>query len=266
MKTALKLPLLTLFASQVCSAVEFDFTAGEGFTSGDLNGQLGWVAPAGSVLVNTDPGKEFVFSAGGQNSTYGGGTFDPTASTLTFTTDFTFNATLDANKDVLNVIKLTGPSNSDVARVYFRYVDSAGDYRMRYSRGNGFDLDVQTSNVFTLGDVGQGAADAQSDDLRVTWSLTRGVDASSWTSALSLVNITNGNTAIDINYTTGTVWETTVAVSEDFHNSTSIQWGFGTQGTNNANILYTSAVPEPANFALISCLSLLAFLGFRRAR
>ena len=180
MKNILKSSILALFATQLCSAVSFDFTASEGFAAPGavaLNGQLGWVADAG-ILANTDAGKEFLFASGNQNATYGGGTFDPTASALTFTTDFKFNATLGgANTDLFNVIKLgTGDNNVDVGRLYFRYVDAAGDYRMRYSSGNGFDENLASSNNFTLSEVGQGG-DAQSDDLRLTWTLTRGAPA-----------------------------------------------------------------------------------------
>lgn len=272
MKTILKSSIFALCATQLCSAVSFDFTTSEGFAAGAnaLNGQVGWVADAG-ILANTDPTKEFLFANGGQNATYGGGTFDPTASALTFTTDFKFNATLSSNTNVFNVIKLgTGDNNADVARIYFRYVgdDTSGDYRMRYSTGNGFDQNMQSSKNFALSEAGQasGLTGSGSDDLRLTWTLTRGATADAWTSAVSLINITNSDTAIDLSYSAATVWETTVTVDDAFHNDTSIEWGLNTSGINNANIYSTSAIPEPANYALISCLSLLAFLGFRRVR
>jgi len=221
----------------------FDFTSAEGFTGSpaNLNGQNGWSANPGSVLVNTDASKEFVFCAGGQGVWWEGGTFNPTAGTMTFVTDFKFNNLPAATGDAFNVIKLGAEqTGNDVARVYFRYVSGPGNYRMRYSRGNGYDLDVGTSNTFDLSDIGQGSEDAESDELRLTWTLTRGETADAWTSSLSLVNLTTEGTIVGLGYGTD-AWERTVAVSETFHNDTSINWGFQTSNINNANILATSA-------------------------
>ena len=179
----------------------FDFTSAEGFTGGSLNGQNGWSANPGSVLVNTDADKEFVFSAPWQSVWWEGGTFNPAAGTMTFVTDFKFNYSLSASGDAFN--------------------------------------DMGSSDVFDLVDIGQGS-DAQSDELRLTWTLTRGETADTWTSSLSLVNLTTGGTTIGLGYGTD-AWERTVAVSETFHNDTSINWGFQTSNINNANILATSA-------------------------
>jgi len=256
--------------SQDTQAASFDFTTAEGFTGApaNLNGQNGWVAPAGSVLVNTDPSKEFVYSAGQQNTYWGGGTFDPTAGAMTFTTDFKFNYTTAGSGDAFNVIRLGAETTGgDIARIYFRYVESADNYRMRYSTGNGFDRNLGSSDVFDLSEVGQGAADAQSDDLRVTWTLTRGVTADAWTSAVSLANLTSGGTIVGLGFGTDT-WERTVTVTETFHNDTSISWGFQTANITNANILATSAsvVPEPSSYALIFSMLTVALIGSRRVR
>lgn len=257
--------------SQNTQAASFDFTTAEGFTGApaNLNGQNGWVAPAGAVLVNTASDKEFVYSGGGQNTYWGGGTFDPTAGAMTFTTDFKFNANPSANGDVFNVIRLAAdPTSSDVARIYFRYIASSDSYRMRYSRGNGFDLDVKSSELFAASAIGQTAgSDAQSNDLSLSWTLTRGATKDAWTSSLALSNL--GGADIDIGFGS-TIWSTTVDVSEAFHTDTAISWGFQTSGANNANIFATSAlvavVPEPSSYALISGLLLCTFIGFRRVR
>jgi hypothetical protein len=257
--------------SQNTQAASFDFTTAEGFTGApaNLNGQNGWVAPAGAVLVNTASDKEFVYSGGGQNTYWGGGTFDPTAGAMTFTTDFKFNANPSANGDVFNVIRLAAdPTSSDVARIYFRYIALSDSYRMRYSRGNGFDLDVKSSELFAASVIGQTAgSDAQSNDLSLSWTLTRGATKDAWTSSLALSNL--GGADIDIGFGS-TIWSATVNVSEAFHTDTAISWGFQTAGANDANIFATSAsvavVPEPSSYALISGLLLCTFIGFRRVR
>ena len=257
--------------SQDTQAASFDFTTAEGFTGApaNLNGQNGWVAPAGSVLVNTASDKEFVFVDGGQNSYWGGGTFDPTAGAMTFTTDFKFNANPSANGDVFNVIRLAAnPTSGDVARVYFRYIAATDSYRMRYSRGNGFDLDIKSSDLFAASAIGQTAgSDAQSNDLSLSWTLTRGATKDAWTSSLALSNL--GGADIDIGFGS-TIWSATVDVSENFHTDTAVSWGFQTAGVNNANIFATSAsvavVPEPSSYALISGLLLCTFIVFRRVR
>ena len=219
----------------------FDFTSAEGFTSAsDLNGQNGWSANSSSVLVNTDAGNEFVYSAPWQSVWWEGGTFNPAAGTLTFVTDFKFNYLPTDTGDAFNVIKLGAEqTGNDVARVYFRYVIGSDDYRVRYSPGNWDVLGLKTSNTFDPGDIGLGSDDPQSDDLRLTWTLTRGATADAWTSSLSLVNLTTGGTII-LGYGAD-VWELTSAVSETFHNDTSINWGFQTSNINYANILATSA-------------------------
>lgn len=257
--------------SQDTQAASFDFTTAEGFASGSnsLNGQNGWVAPAGAVLVNTASDKEFVFVNGTHNSYWGGGTFDPTAGAMTFTTDFKFNANPSANGDVFNVIRLAAdPTSSDVARIYFRYIASSDSYRMRYSRGNGFDVDIASSDLFAASAIGQTAgSDAQSNDLSLSWTLTRGATKDAWSSSLALSNL--GGADIDIGFGS-TIWSTTVDVSDAFHTDTAVSWGFQTAGVNNANVFATSAsvavVPEPSSYALISGLLLCTFIGFRRVR
>jgi hypothetical protein len=273
----LALSLLTLFTASVSlgqntTSKSFDFTLAEGFSAGanNLNGQNGWVAPAGAVLVNTDAGKEFVFSAGGQGSYWGGGTFDPTAGAMTFTTDFKFNANPTANGDVFNVIRLAADQTTgDVARVYFRYIALSDSYRMRYSSGNGFDRDILSSELFSASDIGQTAgSDTQSNELSLSWTLTRGATRDAWSSSLSLSNI--GGADVDIGFGS-TIWSTTIQVSEAFHTDTDVSWGFQTVNVSGgANILATSAsidvVPEPSSYALISGLLLCTFIGFRRVR
>jgi hypothetical protein len=257
---------------QNTTSKSFSFTEAEGFLTGsnNLNGQNGWVAPAGAVLANTDPTKEFVYSAGGQSSYWGGGTFDPTAGVMTFTTDFKFNAAPTANGDVFNVIRLAAdPSTGDVARVYFRYIAADDSYRMRYSSGNGFDRDMASSNLFSANVIGQTAgSDAQSNDLSLSWTLTRGATRDAWSSSLSLSNI--GGADVDIGFGS-TIWSTTIQVSEAFHTDTDVFWGFQTANVSgSANILAMSAsvavVPEPSSYALISGLLLCTLIGFRRVR
>ena len=198
---------------------------------------------SGGVAVNIAPEKERLFAAGSQSATWEGGVFDPTTGRMTFTTDFSFNATLDATLDVFNVIKLyTSNNTAHVARLFFRYSDSLGNYRLRYSSGDGFNQNMKNSNVFDISEVGQ-ATDPQSDNLRLTWTLTKGATADTWTQAVSLIN-TSSDTAIDLSYSAGTVWEDTITVSEEFHNDSSIMWGFNTTGINNAYIFSTSASVE----------------------
>jgi hypothetical protein len=128
---------------------------------------------------------------------------------------------------------------------------------------------MASSNLFSANVIGQTAgSDAQSNDLSLSWTLTRGATRDAWSSSLSLSNI--GGADVDIGFGS-TIWSTTIQVSEAFHTDTDVFWGFQTANVSgSANILAMSAsvavVPEPSSYALISGLLLCTLIGFRRVR
>ena len=190
------------------SAFDFDFTSSEGFTGPGgqaLSGQQGWTSTAG-ILVNADAGKEFLYLNGGAQNAQHSESFDPNAGTMTMSADFRFTASPTEASDILNVFKLEDTSGNagDIARVYFRYGIN-DDYRIRYSTGNGFDRDLLNTNVFTKAQIGLDDNNT-TDDLRLTWTRTKGADAASWSNTRRLYNVTTGN-AIDLRCTAGKTCE-----------------------------------------------------------
>ena len=253
------------------TAFDYDFTSSEGFTGPggvQLNGQQGWTASAG-VLVNADVGKEFLFLSGtGQSATHSE-SFDPADGTMTMSADFRFSANPSANADIFNVFKLQDTSGSagDIARIYFRYSSSNDNYRMRYSTGNGFDRNILSTNVFTKAQIGLDDNNT-TDDLRLTWTFSKGADATSWGTTLSLYNIST-DTDIDLSYVTGTTYENSgVNVTSVFHAYDSVESGFHTANINSGNILKysTSVVPESSTYALILSSALFGYVMIRRRK
>lgn len=253
------------------AAYDFDFTSSEGFTGPGgqaLNGQQGWTATAG-ILVNADAGKEFLYLGGsGQNAQHSE-SFDPNAGTMTMSADFRFTASPTSNSDIFNVFKLEDTSGSagDISRVYFRYGTAQDDFRIRYSTGNGFDRNILNTNVFTKAQIGLDD-NTTTDDLRLTWTFTKGADASSWSTTISLYNITT-STEIDLSYTAGNTYEnSSVTVTSSFNGYNSIESGFVTTGITEGNILAysTSVVPETSTYALILGGSLFGYVMIRRRK
>ncbi len=253
------------------TAFDYDFTSSEGFTGPggvQLNGQQGWTATSG-ILVNANSDKEFLYLGGsGQNATHSE-SFDPNSGTLTMSADFRFSANPTSNLDIFNVFKLydTSGSGGDIARIYFRYSAANDNYRMRYSTGNGFDRNILSTNVFTKAQIGLDDNNT-TDDLRLTWTFSKGADASSWGTTLSLFNITE-NTNIDLSYVTGTTYEnSSVNVTSAFHAYDSVESGFVTTNINSGNILKysTSVVPESSTYALILSSALFGYVMIRRRK
>lgn len=253
------------------SAFDYGFTSSEGFTGPggvQLNGQQGWTSTSG-ILVNADAGKEFLYLNGsGQNATHSE-SFDPSAGTMTMSADFRFNANPTDSSDIFNVFKLqdTSGSSGDVARIYFRYGTDNDDFRIRYSTGNGFDRNILNTNVFTKAQIGLDDNNT-TDDLRLTWTLTKGIDATSWSTTISLYNITTA-TEIDLSYTAGNTFEnSSVTVTSTFNGYDSIESGFVTTGLTNGNILAysTSVVPEASTYSLIFGSVLFGYVMIRRRK
>jgi hypothetical protein len=183
--------------------------------------------------------------------------------------DFRFSANPTANADILNIFKLydTSGSGGDISRVYFRYSAGNDDYRMRYSTGNGFDRNVISTNVFTKAQIGLDDNNT-TDDLRLTWTFTKGADAASWGTTISLYNITT-DTDIDLSYVAGNTYESSsVNVTSAFHGYDSIESGFVTTGISSGNILAysTSVIPETSTYALIFSSVLFGYVMIRRLK
>ncbi|NCG09281.1 MAG: hypothetical protein GWO81_06915 [Verrucomicrobia bacterium] len=267
-----KLPLFVFLATATAaSAYDFDFTSSEGFTSPGavaLNGQKGWTATSG-ILANTDAGKEFLFLGGTGQSATNSESFDPNAGTMTMTADFRFNANPTANSDIFNIFKLydTSGAGGDISRVYFRYGTANDDYRIRYSTGNGFDRDLLNTNVFTKAQIGLDDNNT-TDDLRLTWTFTKGADAASWGTTISLYNITT-STDIDLSYVAGNTYENnSTTVTTAFHGYDSVESGFVTTNLSSGNILSysTTVVPEASTYALIFGSVMLGYVMIRRRK
>ena len=253
------------------AAYDFDFTSSEGFTGPGgvaLNGQQGWTATAG-IYVNANAGNEFLYLNGGGQNAQHSESFDPNAGTMTMSADFRFSASPTASSDIFNVFKLVDTSGDpgDIARVYFRYGTTQDDFRIRYSTGNGFDRNILSTNVFTKAQIGLDDNDT-TDDLRLTWTFTKGADATSWSTTISLYNITT-STDIDLSYTAGNTYEnSSVTVTSAFNGYNSIESGFVTSGITSGNILAysTSVVPETSTYALIFGGVLFGYVMIRRRK
>lgn len=236
------LPLLiTLAASSLTvNAATFDFTAAEGFEgspSAALDGQQGWTATAG-ILVNIDPEKEFLFVAGGsgQNAQHGLSSFNPQEGTVTCVQEFRFNFDQATTKDLYNVFRLDSDTPGDISRLFIHY--GGGNFRLRYSTGNGWDRDLRSSIGFPPSEIGL-EGDSSSDRLRLTWVLRRGLSASEWSYTATLENLDTGTTII--------VWKVKdVVVRDSFHNDTSIVPGFSTTAKLSATYVELFSVESTA--------------------
>jgi hypothetical protein len=241
--------LLTLALSLVAASfsqadVAFDFTAGEGFTgepSAPLNGQQDWAA-TGGILVNVDPTKEFLFVDGGsgQNAQYNGQTFNSQDGVLSFTQEFRFIYNGEASGDLYNVFRLDSDDTAQISRVYVHYAN--GNFRVRYSTGNGWDRNMRSSRNIEPSEIGiEIGTDNSSDLLRLRWDLKRGETPSGWLFKVILENVDTGTTVLKWNVSD-------VVVRDIFHDDTSIVSGFSQ--TNRLGGVYVESysvavLPDP---------------------
>lgn len=232
---------------------KIDFTATEGYVTGALNSQNNWTA-SGGIQVSVDPLKEWLYLDGGsgQNAVYGGVSLNPQAGTITYSQDFKFNYDEGGTEDVYNVFKLDSDLPADVARIYFRYNATSELFSLRYSTGNGFDQNLKSSNTFLPSAIGLDGG-STTDDLRLTWSLTRGETATTWTLDVTLVNLTTGS-AIDVGYGASN-WTPTVTVNDGFHTDTSIEFGVSSPGPLTSAFIFNISFSQGTE-ALLPSISM----------
>lgn len=252
-------------------AVLIEFTTGEGYANGTLNGQ-----PTGSPLwatasdtgtpftVNTAGGGSVAFSTAinNRNIGYNSATDFATVGT-SFTTyiEFSFvqsTATTGANTTAAGLLYSDTQTSGSIGGTIAGFGRSAATdgYRMA-----SFSTTSTTIAGSALG-INSGTGDTTSDVIRMTLTLTRGSATNNWTATETIYNVTTG-----IQVATVSTSSVNIGANDPATLFSAMQIGgtMTTSGFSSFTVLaYGSPVPEPTAVTLVGLGCALTVLRRRR--
>jgi hypothetical protein len=175
-----------------------EFTAGEGYSNGDLTLHSNWIGNAGNVIdtigagyngaqgivdVSLEAWKKGVYSKGCPAVSPG--------DEITLSTVFQFTSTnsVAGNRDLLSLVFYDSSAGSgDAIRAAFRRTAGANvDFLISHGGGNSSSSDVPSADAGLVSDIGT------SDWLEFAATLTRGTASNDWSMTLSLVNLASSS-------------------------------------------------------------------------
>ena len=256
---------------QATMIVDTSFTTAEGYTNGALNGQTvtggsaWWASSATRPVVNATTGvvnRNVTFGEYGADATYGA-PIATSFTSFTSTLDFTIGGlgtSVPAANEFLVYSRFGTSSNASGAIQFMLYrpTSLSNSYTLRFSlaaaaQGTLGDQGTDSSSFLnsTIGD--DGTLGDVSDNLQMSFTLTRGLDATNWAAVGTLSNLTT-STLVQ------TLSMPIVSLSGAYDSSNLYGgFGFGTLGASLTNALpgmtFSSysieAVPEPSTWALV---------------
>ncbi len=252
-------------------AVLVEFTAGEGYANGTLNGQ-----PTGTPLwaasndtgtpytVNTAGGGSVAFSTAINNRIIGYNSvtnFASVGTSFTSYIEFTFEqgtATIGSNTTAVGLVYADTQTSGTIGGTTAGFGRSAATdgYRMA-----SFGTTSTTMAGAALG-INSGTGDTTSDVIRMTLTVTRGSLTTNWAATETIYNVTTGTEV-------ATVSTSLVNIGANDPSSlfSAMQLGAAmtTSGFSSFSVLaYSSPVPEPTALTLVGLGCALTALRRRR--
>lgn len=173
-------------------AVTYDFTAGEGFTDGSLNGQVGWYS-APENTVNTNNGGFVVFPDDSSQWKAGFAADELEASSnntfvLSKVVSWTESAA-SGNNEAFNLVLNNAKSGSDSIRAYLIRVADTG-YKLGLNvLGSTLGEAVYDETLFGINASG----DVDSDNIEFSMEVMKGDTTNDWSYTLSLSNVASND-------------------------------------------------------------------------
>jgi len=219
--------LMNMFAQ-----VNIDFTTQQGYVDGDLSTQtptdgVKWTANATHLIVDAIAGKVSIPDASawqraGYNKAFASGT-----TTFTLAMKFSFDRSLDEYSGNHPIIGLYLDNNAITGSTFFDFTinrSGATNYGLGYFINAPEVINAERwRNIGGITPAALGFLDAEdtsSDELTLELTLTKGIDADSWT---AVGKVLNGSTEVFSWNFGGTPFK----VGATFHNSTSLYGGIG---------------------------------------
>ncbi|MEM9226709.1 MAG: PEP-CTERM sorting domain-containing protein [Verrucomicrobiota bacterium] len=267
--------LSTCLSAFLCAtalhAVTIDFTAGESYSDGALDGQNSWVAQFYGVADTAGVGQvNFPLGFNNGNATYNDANLSGTD--LSYTVAGIFSFVADSSNTVAgfnNTFRLDfreggiGNGAFDFGTALQLQRRSGGTWALNRADNGGF----ASSSTFTDADLGLSLpGDTLSDALQMTYTITRGAGLTDW-----------GYTGSIFNITTATLVETysgTLSVDSAFANAAELDVAINATTAGSSGELTSialtslelSSVPEPSQSALFFGLGLAVLCLVRRRR
>ncbi len=274
--TSPRLAAITLFASFLAlgnaRAVLIEFTSAEGYTNGTINGQ-----PSASPVwaTSSGTGTPFTVNAGGagsvaldttlnsRNAGYNSVTnFASVGTSFTSYIDFTFvqsTATVGAATTAFSLLYSDTQTTGSIGATTAGFGRSTllDGYRMASFAA------TSTNISGTALGINSGTGDNTSDVIRMTLTLTRGATTSTWGATETIFNVTTGTQVATVSSSSINIGANDPAT---LFNAMALGVSMTTSGLSSVNVLaYSSPVPEPATWALVTAGGVL-LITLRRRR
>jgi hypothetical protein len=265
--------VVSLLMVQMAPAVLVEFTTGEGYTSGSLNGQpsgnSSWATSSGNASFTVNP------AGGGSVAVDTAASNSNTAvyqSPIDFTTGVAYTSSVEFSftQSVVN----TGTSTVLFSNAYSSNPSSTtlGSSAISLGRVTGVDgyrfatfASASVNIAGTALGINSAGSDTTSDIIRMTLTLQQGATATTWIGTATLYNVTTST--VLATRTSNAVDLSGVFTDTSLYGTMAVGGTASTSGASNLTVLaYSSpvAVPEPATWALLIGGAL--FLVLRRAR
>jgi hypothetical protein len=252
--------ILLLGSCSFLSAADINFTTAEGYVTGPLSANPSWATNSGFVTVNTTGEGAVKIGKNYKMATYQDAAYDFADSALTYTSSMDIQWT---QGDALTydygfaLLRAFGTDDTSAGNSSTNFGLYRGDGDVYSLEGVGVNIGLTET---ALGFDVEGG-DLLSDVIRISYSLTRGTEATNWGVDYALTNIST-----DTVIASGS---STFNIGDTMHADDSVYSGFfgGFLSSNGSlSILNFTTVPEPSAYAVLTGLMALSSVMLRRRR